>query len=236
MPFDSEGNFSRLHNWEDDRINGIDIVTDHMDAEDNNFAEGLSECLLKNGNSKMMADLNINNFNLKNVAHGLSDLDAVNKSQLDNLQTTVIAYVDAIIPKGTIFPFCGTTAPSGFLICNGAEVSRTTYADLFAVIGTAYGEGNGVTTFNIPDYRDKTLFMRNDSAVGEVSAGSIPDHRHSVAVTTGSTGWSGGGALNGTSYSSYASEDTSLFDSSLYSQTINAVIPTHVSCNFIIKY
>ena len=49
MPFDSEGVFSRLHNWEDDRINDIDIVTDHMDEEDNNFADGLSQCFLKNG-------------------------------------------------------------------------------------------------------------------------------------------------------------------------------------------
>ena len=44
MPFDSQGNFTRLHSWEQDRIDDIDIVTDHHDAEDDNFAEGLNQC------------------------------------------------------------------------------------------------------------------------------------------------------------------------------------------------
>jgi microcystin-dependent protein len=48
-----------------------------------------------------------------------------------------------------------STAPTGWLLCNGAAVSRTTYADLFAVIGTTYGSGNGSTTFNIPDFRGR---------------------------------------------------------------------------------
>ena len=89
MPFDSEGNFSRLHNWEDDRVNDIDIVTDHMDEEDNNFADGLSQCFLKNGLSKMQGDLNVNNFKLRNVANGTYSTDAVNKSQLDAVSNTV---------------------------------------------------------------------------------------------------------------------------------------------------
>jgi len=83
MPFDSEGNFSRLHNWEDDRINNIDIVTDHMDEEDDNFAAGLSECFLKNGLSKMKADFDAGNFKVRNVANATTPLDAINKSQLD---------------------------------------------------------------------------------------------------------------------------------------------------------
>lgn len=87
MPFDSEGNFSRLHNWEDDRINDIDIVTDHMDAEDDNFAEGLSQCFLKNGLSKMQGDMNVNNNKVINIANGTLSADAVNKSQLDAIST-----------------------------------------------------------------------------------------------------------------------------------------------------
>ena len=89
MPFDSEGNFSRLHNWEDDRVNDIDIVTDHMDEEDNNFADGLSQCFLKNGLSKMQGDLNVNNFKLRNVANGTYSTDAVNKSQLDAVSNSI---------------------------------------------------------------------------------------------------------------------------------------------------
>jgi len=96
MPFDSQGNFSRLHNWEDDRINNIDIVTDHMDAEDDNFAAGLSLCLLKNGNATMMADLNIGHFKIQNVADGTSSLDAVNKSQLDAQNTSLNETITAL--------------------------------------------------------------------------------------------------------------------------------------------
>lgn len=59
-----------------------------------------------------------------------------------------IVYADA--PVGLIAPFGGTTAPTGWLLCNGAAVSRTTYSDLFAVIGTKYGAGDGSTTFNLP--------------------------------------------------------------------------------------
>ena len=56
---------------------------------------------------------------------------------------------------GIIFPFAGSTAPTGFLLCNGSAVSRTTYASLFAIIGTNYGAGNGTTTFNLPDFLGK---------------------------------------------------------------------------------
>lgn len=89
MPFDSEGNFSRLHNWEDDRINDIDIVTDHMDEEDNNFADGLSQCFLKSGLSKMQGDVDANNFKVRNLANGSNQLDAVNRSQLDAVSQSV---------------------------------------------------------------------------------------------------------------------------------------------------
>jgi len=237
MPFDSEGNFSRLHNWEDDRINDIDIVTDHMDEEDDNFADGLSQCFLKSGLTKMQGNLNTNNNKIVNLANGALSTDAVNKSQLDAVKTSAETYADAIIPKGSIFPFAGITAPSGFLMCDGSAVSRTEYAALFAVIGTYYGEGDETTTFNLPDYRDKTLFMRSDEEVGHVSAGSIPDHRHQSWGTSGSNGWGdGGSARNGSYNTTYASNDTSLFETSLYSQTVNKVIPAHASCNFIIKY
>lgn len=82
MPFDSEGNFTRIHSWEDDRVNDIEIVTDHHDAEDDNFASGLSQALLKDGRAPMKGDLNLGNFKIKNLEKGVSDFDAVNKKQL----------------------------------------------------------------------------------------------------------------------------------------------------------
>lgn len=61
------------------------------------------------------------------------------------------------VPTGSIITFPTSTVPIGFLECNGAELSRTTYADLFAVIGTTYGVGDGSTTFNIPDLRGEFI-------------------------------------------------------------------------------
>ena len=62
-----------------------------------------------------------------------------------------------------------SNVPSGWILCNGDAVSRTTYADLFAVIGTNYGAGNGTTTFNLPNYDDYWL-------IGAPAGGSAPDH------------------------------------------------------------
>lgn len=68
------------------------------------------------------------------------------------------AQIDSAIgglPSGVVAPFAGTTAPTGWLLCYGQAVSRTTYAALFAVIGATYGPGDGTTTFNLPDLRGR---------------------------------------------------------------------------------
>lgn len=80
-----------------------------------------------------------------------------------------------LVPTGTILAFGGVTAPRGFLICDGSAVSRTTYANLFAVIGTRYGAGNGSTTFNLPKLNDGS-FVRGvaPSAVGTKYSASLP--------------------------------------------------------------
>ena len=55
------------------------------------------------------------------------------------------------ISPGSVMPFAGATVPFGWLLCDGSAVSRTTYKDLFSAIGTTYGVGDGVTTFNLPN-------------------------------------------------------------------------------------
>lgn len=84
-----------------------------------------------------------------------------------------------ITPVGIVAPWPGTTAPSGWLLAYGQAVSRTTYAELFAAYGTTYGSGDGSTTFNLPDYRGRTPFGRDDmggSAASRVTtAGSTTD-------------------------------------------------------------
>jgi len=61
------------------------------------------------------------------------------------------------IPVGTVSCFAGVSAPNGYLFCNAAAVSRTTFASLFAVIGTTFGVGDNATTFNVPDCRSRTI-------------------------------------------------------------------------------
>lgn len=84
-------------------------------------------------------------------------------------------YVDAAasaMPTGTVMAYAGATAPAGWLMCNNLPVSRTTYAALFALIGTTYGSGNGSTTFNLPDLRGRVI-AGVDSMGGAASAGRI---------------------------------------------------------------
>lgn len=61
-----------------------------------------------------------------------------------------------VSPVGGMMAFAGTSAPSGWLLCDGAAVSRASYSELFAVVGTSYGAGNGSTTFHVPDLRGRT--------------------------------------------------------------------------------
>jgi microcystin-dependent protein len=67
--------------------------------------------------------------------------------------TEVIGVAPVNFPTGCVLPYAGTTAPEGWLLCDGSAVSRTDYAALFAVVSTAHGIGDGATTFNVPDYR-----------------------------------------------------------------------------------
>lgn len=80
------------------------------------------------------------------------------------------------VPTGTILPFAGKTVPSGFLSCNKANVSRTTYAKLFSIIGTTYGSGDGSTTFTLPDYRNRFVMGANTaSEVGTYLESGAPN-------------------------------------------------------------
>lgn len=76
------------------------------------------------------------------------------------------------VPAGAVMPYAGSSAPSGWLFAAGQAVSRTTYAALFAAIGTTYGAGDGSTTFNLPDLEGRAVFGRDDmsgSAAGRLS-------------------------------------------------------------------
>lgn len=107
------------------------------------------------------------------------------------------------IPTATIVPWSDSSVPSGFLECNGAAVSRSTYADLFAIIGTTYGSGDGSTTFDLPDLQDNV-------AVGKSGTKNLAST--GGANTVASTGNVAGSTANATlSTAQLASHSHSLY-------------------------
>lgn len=122
--------------------------------------------------------------------------------QINSLATRLGSEIKALtsrtVPTATVLPFAGTAAPNGFLFANGAAVSRSTYPDLFAAFGTAYGTGNGSTTFNLPDLRGKVpngidssqteftpLGKTGGAKTHTLTAAQIPAHTHPGFQSTG---------------------------------------------------
>ena len=93
------------------------------------------------------------------------------------------------IPTATIVPWSDSSIPTGFLECNGQAVSRSTYADLFAIVGTTYGAGNGSTTFNVPDLQDNVAVSKSNTKTLGSTGG---------ANTVSATGNIGGSTANAT--------------------------------------
>ena len=105
------------------------------------------------------------------------------------------------VPIGAVFPYVGTTAPTGYLLCQGQAVSRTTYSKLFALTGTAFGAGDGSTTFNVPDLRGRFPIGVAAAGTGSTRGGTggnidhthtgpshthtLGSHTHAISGTTG---------------------------------------------------
>jgi len=151
-----------------------------------------------------------------------------------------------LLPIGSIMPYVGTTAPTGFLVCNGASVSRTTYADLFAVCSTRFGAVNG-TSFNIPDFRgaflrgwDNGAGIDPDAAsrtatsfggatgdnIGTEQADAFESHSHSIAAL---------GGLNSASVVSTSTQSTVPTSIDTDETGGNETRPFNIAVNYIIK-
>ena len=100
-------------------------------------------------------------------------------------------FIGRFAPTGVVLPFAGGSIPTGWLLCTGGAVSRTTYANLFAVISTTYGVGDGSTTFNVPDMQGRvpagvntsdsnfvSLNTKVGSATHTLTSGEMPSHTH----------------------------------------------------------
>lgn len=99
-----------------------------------------------------------------------------------------------LVPVGTVVAFAGSSAPEGWLLCDGSAVSRTTYANLWATISSTYGSGNGSTTFNLPDAMGRTLIGAGSGAglttrtistksggeTSTIGTSNLPPHTHGL--------------------------------------------------------
>ena len=160
---------------------------------------------------------------LFSVANGTTNNEAVNKSQLDakaekngsasetfSVDTATAAAhavrkdqfdntIAVTTPVGSVIAYAGTSIPSGWLECNGSNVSRITYNALFFVIGTLYGIGDGSTTFTLPDLRgefirgfDNGRGVDTSRLIGSWQDDSFEAHTHTVDSSAGSGSSIGG--------------------------------------------
>ena len=77
------------------------------------------------------------------------------------------------VPIGVVQAYSGNTVPTGWLLCDGSAINRTTYADLFDIIGITYGSGDGSTTFNLPNLIDK--FIQGSNTAGTIKTAGLPN-------------------------------------------------------------
>lgn len=178
----------------------------------------------------------------------LIDETAWNTDVVENIKHLYNTMPPAI-PSGVTLPYAGAAAPSGWLLCNGQAVNRTTYAALFLIIGTTFGAGDGSTTFNVPDLRGRLPLGKDDmggssanrvtNAQADVLGGAagaethtltlmeIPTHNHGLKVATNPSGgqnnlWAGAAATdNGSVYQGGGAAHNNM--------------PPYLTLNYIIK-
>lgn len=166
-------------------------------------------------------------------------------NEIENLSSSREDVQVASNPAGTIIAYAANTAPDGYLACNGQEVSRTEYAKLFEVIGTTYGEGDGSTTFKVPELTGK--FLKGSSTAGVSENAGLPNitgtlstwvdigraRSGALSYSNADTGYEGAPARSGTKYNRI------IFDASASNSIYGAsttVTPANVSVFYCIKY
>lgn len=125
---------------------GDTILVNQHNPPFQDVAQAITNSLDREGKGGMLADLPMGGNKITNLADGTADTDAATVGQLSSFSA---------IPIGCVLDYCGLTPPEGWLLCYGQAVSRATYAALFTLLGTAFGAGDGSTTFNLPDCRGR---------------------------------------------------------------------------------
>jgi len=174
-------------------ISGTTIEADPYNNRGSDIYSILTDSLSRSGKGGMTADLAMGTNKITGLGTATDPTDGTNKTYVDTALSALQTTLDALMPPiGTVIDFAGTESPnSNWLLCYGQAVSRTTYATLFALLGTAWGAGDGSTTFNLPDYRGRL-------GIGKDNMGGTAANR----ITTAGSGVDGltlgasGGAQN----------------------------------------
>ncbi|MGU3493369.1 tail fiber protein [Xanthobacteraceae bacterium A53D] len=135
-------------------------------------ASAMSNRLHADGRRSWEGNQNAGGKRITNLGDGVANSDAA----------TVAQAVAASAPIGSIIDYAGATAPARYMFCNGQALSRTDYATLFAVLGTAFGAGNGSTTFNLPDFRGRVSAGKDN--MGGTTAGRLTAAGSGITGTT----------------------------------------------------
>ncbi len=148
----------------------------------------LTEAMLDSMKSSTEAFLNTTKLDGDNIQDGGIDADALATSAVTTTKLAaasvtlakLAAEVTAVtLPSGMIAPYGASTAPTGWLLCDGSQVSRATYSALFSVIGENFGQGDNSTTFHLPDFRGR--FLRGITS----DTARDPDYASRTAMNTG---------------------------------------------------
>jgi hypothetical protein len=205
MPFNGTGVASPPNPPTFPAVSGQVIEAAKFNAIINDLYACLTQCLAKDGQTVITGvlqwadkDSNLDalgavSLTATQAVDGVKTFSSPPKSALAASGPTELirkgemdAAVAAALPAGVITSFAGSVAPSGWLMCTGQVVSRTTYAALFAAIGTTYGAGDGTTTFKLPDLRGE--FIRGWDAGRGVDAGRTFGSAQGDAIRN-ITGW-----------------------------------------------
>jgi microcystin-dependent protein len=98
----------------------------------------------------------------------------------------ILSTAENQVPAGTIMPYAGSSAPTGWALCDGSAISRSTYSTLYSIVSTTYGSGDGSSTFNIPDLRGRTVFGKDN--MGGSTASRLTSSGGITGTTLGATG------------------------------------------------
>lgn len=147
-------------------------------------------------------------------------------SEFDSIAASIATLVSNadICPRGAIMPFAGSSAPTGWFLCDGSAISRTTYASLFSLIGTTFGVGDGSTTFNLPNSKGR-IPMGYDSgdasfdSIGETGGAKTANLQHSHTGNSHTHTSSIGSSAASTS-SQQSNDTTSSFAVSSHTHTV----------------